>query len=74
MRYIADTHTMIWYISEPKRLSPKIKLIFKRVENYIDQIIVLGDRIIAATALYLDLPLLTVDPAIQASTLVETIW
>lgn len=34
----------------------------------------LADRIIAATALYLNLPLLTVDEAIHASNLVRTIW
>ena len=34
----------------------------------------LADRIIAATALHLDLPLLTVDSSIEASTLVKTIW
>lgn len=133
MRYIADTHTIIWYVVEPKRLSRAIKSIFKRTENYTDQIIVpsivivettmlvqrqkvselalgfltslsedaeasirvypltlavaeaaghfgpaaipeLADRIIAATALHLGLPLLTADPAIQSSDLIETIW
>lgn len=34
----------------------------------------LVDRIIAATALHLDLPLLTTDASIQASKLVKTIW
>lgn len=34
----------------------------------------LVDRIIAATALHLDLPLLTIDPAIHASKLVRTVW
>ena len=34
----------------------------------------LTDRIIAATALHLNLPLLTADPAIQSSKLVETVW
>jgi PIN domain nuclease of toxin-antitoxin system len=32
------------------------------------------DRIIAATALHLSLPLLTADLAIQSSELVETVW
>lgn len=40
MRYVADTHTMIWYVSEPKRLSRPIKSIFKRTEHYTGQIIV----------------------------------
>lgn len=34
----------------------------------------LADRIIAATARHLGRPLLTVDPAIQASKLVDTVW
>jgi len=34
----------------------------------------LPDRIIAATALHLGLPLLTVDSAIKASGLVKTVW
>jgi PIN domain nuclease of toxin-antitoxin system len=34
----------------------------------------LADRIIAATALYLDMPLLTVDESILASKLVKTVW
>ena len=34
----------------------------------------LADRIIAATAIHLDLPLLTIDPSIQASKLVKTVW
>jgi len=34
----------------------------------------LADRIIAATAVHLNLPLLTVDSSIQASTLVKTYW
>lgn len=33
-----------------------------------------GDRLLAATALELDCPLLTRDPAIRASRLVRTIW
>ncbi|GAB4410207.1 MAG: hypothetical protein Fur0044_03870 [Anaerolineae bacterium] len=34
----------------------------------------LADRIIAATAIHLNLPLLTTDASIQASKLVQTIW
>ncbi len=34
----------------------------------------LADRIIAATALCLDLPLLTTDSTIQESSLVKTVW
>ena len=34
----------------------------------------LADRIIAATALYLDLPLLTTDSAIQESGFIKTVW
>lgn len=34
----------------------------------------LADRIIAATSLHLELPLLTADTAIQASELVKTVW
>ncbi|MCP4538809.1 MAG: type II toxin-antitoxin system VapC family toxin [Chloroflexi bacterium] len=34
----------------------------------------LADRIIAATALHLDLPLLTADSTIQESSLIKTVW
>lgn len=34
----------------------------------------LVDRIIAATAIHLDLPLLTIDSSIQAAKLVRTVW
>ncbi len=34
----------------------------------------LHDRLIAGTSLYLDLPLITNDPEIQASEFVNTIW
>ena len=34
----------------------------------------LHDRLIAGTALYLDLPLITNDPVIQASEFVKTVW
>ncbi len=34
----------------------------------------LVDRIIAATAIHLDLPLLSIDASIQASKLVKTVW
>jgi PIN domain nuclease of toxin-antitoxin system len=34
----------------------------------------LADRVIAATALHLNLPLLTTDAAIQTSNLIKTVW
>jgi predicted nucleic acid-binding protein len=34
----------------------------------------LADRIIAATAIHLNLPLLTIDSSIQAAKLVRTVW
>lgn len=34
----------------------------------------LHDRLIAGTSLYLDLPLITNDPVIQASEFVKTVW
>ena len=40
----------------------------------IDDIPELHDRIIAATALTLDMPILTNDPIIQASNFVESLW
>ncbi len=131
--FVADTHTVIWYLSGNKRLSRKARAIFQKAsaghshvvipsivlvetiflvqrerfdkkivktllsltENPDDGIYIyplnkvvvqalshfgpvaipeLADRIIAATALHLDLPLLTVDPSIRASKLIRTVW
>jgi PIN domain nuclease of toxin-antitoxin system len=131
--FVVDTHSVVWYLSQDKRLSRRVRdafvkaiagyghiiipsivlveMIFlaqrERVNRDIVKLVLdlpedpakgiyvyplnkdvvqalshfgpaaipeLSDRIIAATALHLGLPLLTVDPVIQASRLIQTIW
>lgn len=131
--FVADTHAVIWYLSGNKRLSGKVRTIFKNAQSGRANVVIpsivlvetiflvqrerldgqalkplltltenpddgvyiyplnkavvqalshfgpatipeLVDRIIAATALHLSTPILTVDSAIQASDLVKTVW
>lgn len=130
---VADTHTIVWYIAEPKQLSEIASLKLDRavdtgqyiyisaisiveicylvekrrlpelvlqrlfeVSDIADGVVVtlpvnrviaetlrqiprdtvpdMPDRIIAATALHLNLPLVTCDGKIQALTEIETVW
>lgn len=130
---VADTHTIIWYIRSPDKLSSEaIKVLDNAVDNgcliYLSAISIveitylveknkipevvlsqiinfladpdvglkvvpldlsvakclakipritvpeMGDRIIAATALYLDLPLVTKDHKIRNLSTIQTVW
>ncbi|MEB3216273.1 MAG: PIN domain-containing protein [Nostocales cyanobacterium 94392] len=106
---VADTHTIIWYIVEPQRLSTNASLRLDQASNTgqsiyrllsvcdtsnasivsvslnrtiaevlrqinRDTVPDMPDRIIAATALYLNLPLVTRDAKIQALAEIDTIW
>jgi PIN domain nuclease of toxin-antitoxin system len=62
MRAVADTHAVIWYLFDDSRLSDSAR-------SYIEQVTIA----IAATALYLNVPVITRDRKIQASNL-QTIW
>ncbi|HXV97516.1 MAG TPA: PIN domain-containing protein [Anaerolineae bacterium] len=129
-QYVTDTHNLIWHLTQPRKLSSKIRRVFQEADQGQAQILVpsivlielifigdrqripdslvnrlfnmdeapgaayqvvplskavavtardfgpavipeMADRIIAATAKYFDLPLLTSDPAILASGLVK---
>ena len=129
-QYVTDTHSIIWYLSQPRKLSAKVRRIFRETDQGQVQILIpsivliemifignrqripaslvnrlfnidegantnyriaplskavavtardfgpaaipeMADRIIAATARQLDLPLITSDPAIIASELVR---
>lgn len=129
-QYVTDTHSLIWHLSQPRKLSTKIRRVFQEADQGQAQILVpsivlmevifigdrqripealvnrlfkidevagaayqvvplskavavtahdfgpavipeMADRIIAATAKYLNLPLLTFDPAIIESGLVK---
>jgi PIN domain nuclease of toxin-antitoxin system len=130
---VADTHTIVWYVTEPEQLSKIATLTLDRAVNtgqhiYVSAISIveicylverrrlpevvlqrllevsdvsdgvvvtiplnrviaetlrkiprdtvpdMPDRIIAATALHLNLPLVTCDRKIQALTEIETVW
>jgi PIN domain nuclease of toxin-antitoxin system len=132
-RYVADTHSIIWYLARDRRLSRRARSIFQAAKNDRAQILVpsivlveaiflmqrrripeaqasklfelsedakasicvvplnmavakavsdfgpaaipdMPDRIIAATARALNVPLITSDPTIAESELVEVIW
>jgi len=132
-RYVADTHSILWYLAKDRRLSKPARSAFQAAKNDRAQIFVpsivlveavflmqrqriakaqvsklfelsedakasicvvplnmavaqavsdfgpaaipdMPDRIIAATARALDVPLITADPIITESELVEVIW
>lgn len=132
-RYVADTHSILWYLAKDRRLSKRARSAFQAAKNDRAQILVpsivlveaiflmqrrripeaqvsklfdlsedaeasicvvpldmavaqavsdfgpvavpdMPDRIIAATARALNLPLITVDPIITDSELVEVVW
>jgi len=132
-RYVADTHSILWYLAKDRRLSRRAQSAFQAAKNDRAQILVpsivlveaiflmqrqripeaqvsklfelsedaeasicvvplnmavaqavndfgpvaipdMPNRIIAATARALDLPLITVDPIITDSELVEVVW
>ncbi len=132
-RYVADTHSILWYLAKDRRLSRHARSVFQVAKEDRSRILVpsivlveaiflmqrrripeaqvlklfelsedaeasicvvplnmavaravgdfgptaipdMPDRIIAATARALNLPLITVDPIITESELVEVIW
>ena len=132
-RYVADTHSILWYLAGSRRLPRRARSVFRAAKQDRAQILVpsivlveavflvqrrrisqtqiaqlfelsenedasifivpldmavaqavsdfgpaaipdMPDRIIAATARALEVPLVTVDPAIAGSGLVEVIW
>ena len=62
-RYVTDTQCLLWHMGQDRHLPKAMKSIFDASE----------DGRIAATARALGLPLLTVDPAIVESGLVEVV-
>lgn len=80
---VADTHAVIWYLYADGRLSASARDAIERAAAGGDQvafsaitlaeIVYLADRIIAATALALGMPLISRDGKIRLSG-VSTIW
>ena len=67
-RFVADTQCVLWYLARD-RLDVAVA---RAVADFgLSAVPELADRIIAATARALNLPLLTTDPAIAASGLVK---
>ncbi len=132
-QYVADTHSMIWHLTQDRRLSRRARKILDSADKGYDQVLVpsialveavflvqrqrvperaitalfalsedqqasirvvpldmavaeavgdfgpaaipdMPDRIIAATARALDVPLITADPIIAESDLVDVVW
>ncbi len=84
---VADTHAIIWYFRSPDKLSLEAAIALDGAVNngypiYLSAISLVeitylverGDRIIAATALYLGLPLVTKDHKIRELSIIQTIW
>ena len=66
MNYIADTHALLWWFTDSPKISQKASEIFEKCEA--------GENIIASTAKYLKVPIITKDKALQALKTVKTIW
>ena len=84
LRAVADTHAVIWYIFGDARLSTTARNTIGQIAAEGSQVAfssitlaeivyLMPDRIIAATALYLNLPVISRDHRIQLSD-IDTIW
>ncbi len=78
---VTDSHALIWAIGDNrKRLGKRAKRLFEQANGPLCRRGALyniperGDRLIAATAAALDLPLITRDPEIAQTAGVECIW
>lgn len=81
---VTDTHAAIWHSAQSPLLSPAARNAFNQALNpavaqavkQIPRAVVadMPDRIIAATALSLGLPLVTADTEIRKLTNITTIW
>ena len=67
---VSDTHTAIWYFANSPRLSPTAK---SALNNAVQQGATIYLPTIAATAFYLNLPLVTADHKLHAAA-IQTIW
>ena len=72
---VLDTHAWIWFVSDPRKLSRKanetaVKSVFLPAPMHPDP----ADRIIAATALTVGVPLVTKDERLLSYRELKTIW
>ena len=67
-RFVTDTHALYWHLTQDPKLSPAAQQIPRSAVPD------MPDRIITATALQLDLPLITKDEDIQKPAIVTIIW
>lgn len=65
---VIDTHVLIWYVFDINRLSDKA---LTRLDNAVNNNELMY---LTATALYLQLPLITRDLKIQALSNIQVIW
>jgi PIN domain nuclease of toxin-antitoxin system len=68
--FVTDTHALLWHLSDDPALSTAARDIFQLADVVPD----MPDRIIAATALLLGLPLLARDRRIGQLTSIHSLW
>ena len=79
MNFVADTHALIWWFTDSPRISDNFMLIaldYSILQKMIDlkEIPELHDKIIASTAKYLNLPIITIDEFLQNTLHLKTVW
>ena len=88
MKYVTDTHSLVWYLTEDPRLSNKALSVEEsdnfviapldsdtlRIADKIEADLEMHDKLIAATALYYEAPLITKDENLILSEVITTVW
>jgi PIN domain nuclease of toxin-antitoxin system len=64
---VADTHTALWHLFDDARLSVAAGTFISQAATRRNKIAVLPDRMVAATAVYFDVPVISRDKRIRAA-------
>ena len=75
MPLVTDTHSLVWYLTDDPKLAKGARAAFERMIIGIPRKKVPDpwDRLIAATAMHLNLPLISRDPALR-NIGIEIVW
>jgi PIN domain nuclease of toxin-antitoxin system len=74
MNFVADTHALLWWFTDSRKISPKASELFEKCEAGDNVIFIPSIVIIVATAKYLKAPIITKDKVLQKLPKVKTIW